>query len=574
MFFQFLEKADFSKLEKAVEWYLKALETGKYFAGIFLIKFLTEAVSVSIYYDYKKNPAQARKRIYEYYSTHCTERKTALDKDSKTFFDFALAFDLFVNEKKDTAILYYHASENFWLKFPPTSEKSKELSGKDFLHSMGMEFHQIPSFEELTEENMFSEENDNTSNFKSKKFFKKISDSKINNFILKNHKVAYPPISRAICQKYYDIVELYLDEKEYPSLDVNIPATNNCYPIHEMLTKCKQSGTTDISNIHAAVRDIDTQLKKLFFKILERTNKDVLSTETNRTKISILQTAIDTLDIEIVQAVLEKMLGEGKFPSNYRITADEHSPLYYAISKKNHLVNPKHFLDIEKNMDGENLVHKNFFAPGFTAEDRKNYYNQMNKLFHNAYEPYKKISDKIPTEEWDESISKIDKIIDLLISKTENVDDFINYPPAAKIVNEHGINALLWACECNDVVTCKKLISAGADITKSVGKIPLLQSPSGELIFLPHNFIYRAINFEAWDCLELVLTEYKQKIKDTDMMHASKEFPMTPLVYFLITLINKSVNEKLDKFIPLFLDAGADLNEPTIYGSVNEILRG
>ena len=68
------------------------------------------------------------------------------------------------------------------------------------------------------------------------------------------------------------------------------------------------------------------------------------------------------------------------------------------------------------------------------------------------------------------SISKIDKIIDLLISKTENVDDFIDYSPNEKIVDNEGLSALLFACEFNDVVTCKKLIEAGADLSKSIGK--------------------------------------------------------------------------------------------------------
>ena len=178
------------------------------------------------------------------------------------------------------------------------------------------------------------------------------------------------------------------------------------------------------------------------------------------------------------------------------------------------------------------------------------------------------------------SISKIDKIIDLLISKTENVDDFIDYSPNEKIVDNEELSALLFACEFNDVVTCKKLIEAGADLSKSIGKCLHPLSEEQPYFFIPHNFIYRAIEFEAWDCLKLVLTEYKQKIKDTDMMHASQEFPMTPLVYFITTLTVKSGNtvqlapQNLDIFIPLFLDAGADFNEPTIYGSVNEILRG
>lgn len=556
--FQFLEKTDLEILEKAVEWYLKALEERKYFAGIFLIKFLTEAVSVSIYYDYKKNPAQARKRIQNHYCLS-NGTKTALDKNSKVFFDFALAFDIFVNEKKDSAILYYHASENFWLKFPPTSEKSEKLCKDDYLKFMRIEL-----------------DNEKDNFCKSKQFYENISDNKINHHIPSKKDISYTPILMAICQKYYDIVELYLDEKEYPSLDVNTPATNKCYPVHEILTKCWQSGTTILSP-HAPVRDIDSKLKDLFFKILERTDKKVLSTETNRTKISILQTAIDTLDIEIVQAVLEKMLGEGKFPSDYRITADEMSPLYYAINKRNHLVNP----DKNDVMSAQNIKYENLFGPGFTAETKERYFNNIMKFTSHVAGVINEKLNNIPKDEWEKSISKIDKIIDLLISKTENVDDFIFYPPAEKIVNNIGVNALLLTCEYNDTVTCKKLIEAGADLSKSIGKC-LHPHPfsTDSYFFFPHNFIYRAIQFESWDCLELVLTEYKQKIKDTNMMHCSEGFPITPLVYFLILSIGKSVNvpysnqQYSPRFIPLFLDAGADFNEPTIYGSANKILQG
>ena len=213
-------------------------------------------------------------------------------------------------------------------------------------------------------------------------------------------------------------------------------------------------------------------------------------------------------------------------------------------------------------------------------EQERNFRNQIHTLFPFLQEEItEKILDNIPKEEWDKSISKIDKIIDLLISKTENVDDYIFYPPAEKIVNNIGVNALLLTCEYNDTVTCKKLIEAGADLSKSIGKY-LYPFSTDSYFCIPHNFIYRAIQFEAWSCLELVLTEYKQKIKDTNMMHCSEGFPITPLVYFLKLLIDKTVNEphsnqqNLPRFIPLFLDAGADFNEPTIYGSANEILRG
>ena len=308
---KYLDSGDLDELEEAVKWYLKALRQGKYFAGKSLEPFIHEAVAVSVYFDYTKNPAQARTRIAKN-SDASSDTKTSLDKNTKEFYDFGLTFDLFLNEKEDASQLFYHAPENFWRKFQPESEKARKLHGKDCLRHVEINPTEKDSVH------------------KSREYLLKISDSKINDILPTTHDVAYTPLCNAIVQGFYDVVEQYLDQSCYPSLDVNKPSTNNCYPIHEILTKCKGFQT----GMPVPITSIKKREKELFFKILDRTEKQVLFTETNRSRLSPLQTAIETLDKEIASALVDKMVGKDYFPSDYKISADMVSPLYYAIGYK------------------------------------------------------------------------------------------------------------------------------------------------------------------------------------------------------------------------------------------------
>lgn len=546
---EYLDTGMLEKLTEAILWYQKAFREGKYFAGKSLQPFIHEAVCVSVYYDYKKNHTQARNRIQKN-SDPLSDTKSSLDKNTKEFYDFGLAFDLFLNEKDDASKLFYFAPENFWKKFPPHGEKAKEISRKDLFRNI----------------EIISKENEFSSDFLGKEDLLELSDSKINNIIPSNRDVAYTPISWAIVNNFYDIVELFLNKERYPSLDINKPSTNNCFPIHDILTKCKGFQT----GMAIPIKTINPKVKKLFFKILERTDKKVLFTETNRSKLSPLQTAIETLDIEIVSTIVKKMIGNNHFLSDYRISADEVTPLYYALIYKGMLIDFDKFL--EKVPIG-NINYKNLFAPGFLEQDKENIL--QNEKCRDVAKMIKQELQKAFTEDnKKESESKINKIIDLLIEKTKNIDEFILWSNGDSIEKQQGCTTLLLACEQNDIEVCKKLISAGADITKTVGKAPMLFSPEGIPLFLPNNFLYRAIHFKSWNCLELVLTEYRGRI--SNLLHCN-EIQMTPLVYFLL-YIQQSLDfvenqYLLQRFLPLFLSAGASLEEPTILGKGSDFLR-
>ena len=541
---KYLDSGNLEELEEAVQWYLKALRQGKYFAGKSLEPFIHEAVAVSTYFDYEKNPAQARARIAKN-SDASSDTKTSLDKNTKEFYDFGLTFDLFLNEKEDASQLFYHAPENFWMKFHPESEKAKRLYGKDFFRHVEMN----PTEKESVH--------------KSRESLLEISDSKINDLLPTTHDVQCTPLCNAIVQKFYDVVEQYLDKSLYPSLNVNKPSTNNCYPVHEILTKCKGTQTGN----PLPITSIGKKEKELFFKILDRTEKHVLFTETNRSRLSPLQTAIETLDKEIVSALVDKMVGKDSFPSDCKISADMASPLYYAIEYKYQILKLPEFL---KKMSIGNFNFQNFSSPGFSIQDKEEFLGHyMDDFLDILLQLQSNALSQIDTQELH---AKINSIVEVLISKTQDVDEFILWSLNTPIKQEQGCTALLLACEWNDTIVCRKLIEAGADITKAVGNCPSMSLPNGRPLYTPNNFLYRAIHFKSWDCLEMALTEYKGKI--SRQMHCS-EVQMTPLVYFLLYVRTKKFTEAQhlrQRFIPLFQAAGASLEEPTILGSAQELL--
>ena len=400
---------------------------------------------------------------------------------------------------------------------------------------------------------------------KSKEYLLEIGDSKINDILPTTHAVAYTPLCNATVQGFYDVVERYLDESVYPSLDVNKPSTNNCYPVHEILTKCKGTQTGN----PLPITSIGKKEKELFFKILDRTDKRSLFTETNRLRLSPLQTAIETLDKEIISALVDKMVGKDFFPSGYKISADMVSPLYYAIGYKHQILNFSKFLEKEEISVSNPAT---LFRPGFSASEKKESLgHDIESYFRHIILQYQ--SNSLSQKESQELHAKINSIVEVLISKTQDVDEFILWSLNTPIKQEQGCTAFLLACEWNDTIVCRKLIEAGADITKAVGNCPSMSLPNGRPLYTPNNFLYRAIHFKSWDCLEMALTEYKGKI--SRQMHCS-EVQMTPLVYFLCYVQTMEFTEAqylCERFIPLFQSAGASFDEPTILGSASDILK-
>lgn len=547
--YKYLDSGNLEHLENSVKWYGLAFENGKYFMGKSSGQFIHEAIIVSVYLEMKKNPTKARTRLQKT-SDNNSDTKTPLDQTTKNFYDFGLTFDLLLNDMNDAYNLYYHCFKNFWNCFSPESECAKNIQNEDLFKTYGIETTDTPENEKV---------------LKSRETLLKITDAKINNILPTSHNVAYTPISTAIIQGYFDIVELYLDKSKYPSLDLNIPNTNNCYPIHEIATQYLRGNE-------------QKKTKPLVLKILERTNKKVLFTRTNRQKISPLETVIQSLDLDPNKSFLDKMFGTEKIPNDFIISADEVSPLYFALMTKYFFNNPIEYI---KKRNIGNINYKNLFAPGL-SESEKESFNNFDILF--AMKIFKNLENEIPKEIRDnrkeEIKKKTDEIVALYIERTSDVDGFISYSMRDPIANKQGCTALLYACEMDDVETCKLLVFAGADLRQEIGKTSELTLPNGNMLFLPNNFIHRAIYFKAWNCLEWFLKDNKNIA--AEYMH-KKEENMTWLVYFLLmqqfeVMQNPQkcldTQNNINRFLPLFLEAGASLKEDTIFGSAERILNG
>lgn len=547
--YKYLDSGNLEHLENSVKWYGLAFENGKYFMGKSSGQFIHEAIIVSVYLDMKKNPTKARTRLQKT-SDNNSDTKTPLDQTTKNFYDFGLTFDLLLNDMNDAYNLYYHCFQNFWNCFSPESECAKNIQNEDLFKTYGIETTDTPENEKV---------------LKSRETLLKITDAKINNILPTSHNVAYTPISTAIIQGYFDIVELYLDKSKYPSLNLNIPNTNNCYPIHEIVSQYLRGNDKE-------------KIKPLVLQILERTDKKVLFTRTNRQKISPLQTVIQSLDLDLNKRFLDKMFGTEKIPDDFIISADEVSPIYFALMIKYFFNNP---IEYVKKIGIGNINYKNLFEAGLSESEKENFNTfdisvvmEISKNLENA------VPKEILNKRKEEIKKKTDEIVALYIERTSDVDGFISYSMRDPIANKQGCTALLYACEMDDVETCKSLVFAGGNLRQEIGKSPDFTLPNGNMLFLPNNFIHRAIYFKAWNCLEWFLKDNKNIA--AEYMH-KKEENMTWLVYFLLmqqfeVMQNPQkcldTQNNINRFLPLFLEAGASLKEDTAFGSAERILNG
>ena len=505
--YQFLNDGNIEILQETIRAYKNAFEKGKYFAGKNLAVFLQEAISVCAYYDIKHDLKAFRLRVL-----HCSETKsevkTPLSQTIKFFYDFAYCFDMVLNEMQDAFAVYYFSMQNFWKRFPPLSDATKRICADDRNKSLG--------FLQESEKDFFKKEEEK---------LEEVSDRTINTLIDDERLVIYTPISLAIWCKRYDLVKKFLDKDLFPSLDLNVPNTNNTFPITEILAQ--------YNTFHTA------ENRDLLFKILERTDSKTLFTRSNRSKRSVFQLAIDSFDFEIVKAFVEKMTNNrrNRFKDDYLISSDEVSPLYYALENRRPLLLSKtEYLQGIKDGIGD-INYKNHFQAGFseTQKDESNIFSKNAKIRQKVFSDFYDEKNHNKKEKLEQS----NNIINLLIQVTENID-LIKYRSDDPT---QGCSALLYATELDDVETCKSLVKSGADITLTVGRFAVKQTQQGWL-YMPNNILTRAINYGAWNVLEYIFNEYKGQLSE---IYTKNDKDMSYLEYFLYEISGKSNKNKLKK---------------------------
>lgn len=179
--------------------------------------------------------------------------------------------------------------------------------------------------------------------------------------------------------------------------------------------------------------------------------------------------------------------------------------------------------------------------------------------------------------EIEEKICELNKIISFIIKNTNDVDSF-RLNCGNKMLN----TPLFLTAEVDDEFSSKELLLKNAKIEYKAGFADFSIKTKDEKQIstkIPNNFIYRLINFSSWKTLKMFLSEFPEKAKPF-MTKKSETSDITPLVYFILTTVYSSKNERdfnsnrkiADELIPLFEKAGASLEQKTSFKSAKELL--
>lgn len=543
--------------------YKQAFEN-RYLAGDYILPFLKQAFVLELY-----NNGKWTKSIQA--AEPDTNNTNPVCKQAQIYWNYGYALDLFDKPATDTFLESFRIYQNFYNEFPPEMfehpENVRKLQFQDLATEMGVFFNddEIPEqkLDKLYNYICDYEDGDKALNERIKHPY---SNKDINN---KENRL-YTPFS--ICVSFGTRKEKFLSLAEkwiyYKGLELGKRNFNNSTALLEAIAQYNHLRfIADSKN-----DDLIKRYRKLIFKIIDKSNIEDF-TETKIHKIHVLQVAIDSFDFEIVESIIEK----GLDINNLVIDADEISPLYYAINRKETIKTGfKNFMKkLEENP--YNITWKNFDMPGLTtgekAVNREYRIGKIKNININFEEQIKKYSftQKYGDEKtFDEQIIQLDKIIEFLVSKTEDLDDYVK-----SFDNQQGANSLFLAAEYNDIKVCELLLANGADPNKNLGRAFMCSVPteynSYEYVFSNNSFIYRLIFFHSWDMLALFLTKYK------DMAQKSmepNEYGITPIIYFLYYTRTLDNSKELRKqFILKFVKAGADLNQGSVFGSANQMIK-
>lgn len=284
--------------------------------------------------------------------------------------------------------------------------------------------------------------------------------------------------------------------------------------------------------------DLDlAELKQIVLTIIEKSDVKDLIKNSLQGKRCALQEAIESCDIDIVKAVVEKL----NDIENLRISPDEDSPVYYAISR--YVTLYKYMNDPTFKIKDGNINYNNLDVPGLTKEDK---IRQMNKWKSNTelWEAAQKntmLENYGKEEIWESELIEIQNICLYLIEHTKDHDSF---------VFNGNITSLLFAAESNNVEICRDLIKHNADPNKNY----------------PDTFLQRCIYWGSFDVLAMYLEEFpdKAKVGINDIDNIFRRPLMKAFIFRFIQISIENKNYKdlawFEHIVELFKKCGAIYN--------------
>lgn len=634
----YLSHRDFSKtkdenLEKAKDCFNEAFEH-KYLAGDYLADFLIRGFVLTNYLEsnytaviksYNKDSGQIN-------PTSC---------NSKKFLNFGKAIDLFPDSSEFAHAKVLDSIDLFQKYFPPDFFANKEEAQSYYENELKNKYEikfEIPN--EENKENYIKEhlynklKNLKTSDKRNTLIFIKKAISEDNSHNSKQ-KQLYPPLS--LCLKYslnderlLDLAKEWLLDTDNP-IEVSKVSFEGETPLCELLKIYKYArinfgaGNKLKDNINGLFKTIEESLNfnellsfdgekeiaeniceecakdfqkanNLFLKLEEIINLlidkiDYESELQSGNRIPTLKYAIDSFNFDFVKKLVDK-IPEKKF-QNYTIE-DSISPLMYAIERKQPVsLGIEEYIRLQKDINIPHKIRKNPYH--FTREQSHKEYKASNPRPEgiNEYWYHRNQEEKIITEEdknrfyvnygctpqiWKQQVEELDKIIDLFISKTDNVD----YHKSYVTTNDHEhllYTALVFAGQHNDVDTCKKLLKKGAEPLNEEFGFYLMKY--GEIIHqVSNNLIYNLIIYNSWETLIMICDDFPEIIKKS--VKNNKE-NINSFTFFASIIANRFIwaGKEKEEYRPIakyiisrFIELGANPDLETIIGTARKVLSG
>lgn len=510
------------ELDDAKEYYIKAFAARR-FAGCQFELFIKQAFALSNYLDFD---ADTVRKSADDNSTS----KSPLSADAKKFWNYGYAAGIFEQKAEDIHQIVFHRVENFMKYF----RTKMFLENPSFYKKLVGQFIKekniikMPDYNSLNNEFEMLKKLSNININKRRRLMGKLQTKNLPIFLVLCYvEYCYSNGYLDLAKKFIALLKEWLDNF---NLDFSLCSDKGCTIACDAIQQYKKL------KLHQLDLDL-AELKQIVLTIIEKSDVKDLIKNSLQGKRCALQEAIGSCDMDIVKAVVEKIEGI----DNLRISADEESPIYYAISR--YVCLYRYINDPNFKIQEGAINYNNLDFPGLTKEDK---IRQMNKWKSNTelWEAAQKntmLENYGKEEIWESELIEIQNICLYLIEHTKDHDSF---------VFNGNITSLLFAAESNNVEICRDLIKHNADPNKNY----------------PDTFLQRCIYWGSFDVLAMYLEEFpdKAKVGINDIDNIFRRPLMKAFIFRFIQISIENKNYKdlawFEHIVELFKKCGAIYN--------------
>lgn len=486
-------------IDGAKNLYKKAFEARR-FAGSHFDFFIKQAFALCVYAD--SNSDTVRSSI-----DPNNDSKTPLPKEAKKYWNYGYAAGIFDKNVEDTYLEYFHKNENFYSVFPAdmffSNAKSKIDFKSNILNSSGI---------------IITDEDFETSLEKDYQKLCSLTNKTINNRLRMYNNDASPkisPISLALYhasqfqdRRFIVLVKNWLglsgNKQKFENIDVNIVSDAGVTPVSAAIVQYKLLRFKENQLDEKLLQDMK-DYKTIALQLIKMSKPEYLNVESKKNYRHPLQEAIESYDLEIVKAIIEKGLDINRL----KISADAVSPVYYTLMRISGIKNPSKIMSDMKNQNPLSNVNWNKLnVSGLSNLDKmNNYFSSEEKISSNLDKETNALLWQASLfqifgnpETYENQLTNLKDICLYLIDQTKNQDEFI----LNNKYSNQSWTSLYLAAETDDADICRELLKKGAN--------PNLHLPIEDPI-IPNTFLYRIIFFSAWNVLEMYLTEFQENVK-------------------------------------------------------------